>query len=272
MGENMSYRDKMVLIIISIVVILLAGFFALIKPKYETLVADKATYESTKADADDVQRKFDEIPVLQDAIKSTYADAKSTAAIFVNSALEEANNSLVVDKVQYHIDQYIQPAIDESNLKITSLVLEEPSAEAMEYYYYVPNAVTYSLLEAADVNGNYNQKVSDAMQAETILGERETAEVMVTTAEIQASGKREDILTFVDKMKEDTNAVAITTLGISDYTFSGGLESTTREEVNPETGEVTVITVGPTSTDGDSTLNITISFYDAKEIDEPKVD
>ena len=271
MGE-MSYRDKMILLVIGIIVILAGGFFGLIRPKYQALVADKATYESTKADADDVQRKLDEIPVLQGNIKDTYNSAKSVAAIFVNSAFEEENNTLVVDKAQYHVDQYLQTAIDESNLKIEEFSVSSPTAQEVEYYYYTPNAITYSLLEAADVNGNYTQKVADALQAESILGERETAEVMVTNVEIEASGKREDILTFVDKIQEDTNAILITDLEINDYTFSGGLESTTREEVNPETGEVTVITVGPTSTDGDSEVNITVSFYNAKEIDEPVVE
>ncbi len=271
MGE-MSYRDKMILLVIGVIVILAGGFFGLIRPKYQTLVADKATYESTKADADDVQRKLDEIPVLQGDIKDTYNSAKSVAAMFVNTAFEDENDSLVIDKAEYHVDQYIQQAIDESNLDVSDFSVSAPSASQIDYYYYTPNSLTYSLLEAADVNGNYGQKLDDAMKAESILSERETAEVMVTNIEISASGKREDIMAFIDKIKEDTNAVAITSLDISDYTFSGGLESTTREEVNPETGEVTVVTVPPTSTDGVSALNIVVSFYNAKEIDEPVVE
>lgn len=269
--ESMSYRDKMVLIIISIVVVLLAGFFALIKPKYQALVADKAVYESTKADADDVQRKVDEIPTLQSAIKSTYETAKATAAIFVNTAFGDANETLVADKIQYQIDQYIQPVIDECNLKVDTFTISEPSATQVDYYYYTPNAVTYSLLEAADVNGNYSKKIADAMNADIILSEREIAEVMVSNVQLTAAGKREDLLAFVDKLKEETNAVIITSLKVDDYTFSGGLESSTREEVNPETGEVTVVTVAPTSTDGDSDMDIVISFYNAKEIDEPEL-
>ena len=271
MGD-MSYRDKMILIIISIVVVLVAGFFALIKPKYQALVADKATYETTKADADDVQRKLDEIPVLQQTIKDTYNAAKEVAAMFVNTVFEDENETLLIDKAQYHLDQYIQTAIDESQLKISSLSCFPRQPQTIEYYYYTPNAVTYSLLEAADVNGNYAAKVDDAMSVDSLLSERETSEVMVTNFDISATGKREDIMTFIDKIKEEENAIAITSLAISDYTFSGGLESSTREEVNPETGEVTVVTVGPASADGNSALSITLSFYNAKEIDEPKVD
>ncbi|MEE5993751.1 MAG: hypothetical protein V3G42_10985 [Oscillospiraceae bacterium] len=271
MGD-MSYRDKMMLLIISIIVVLVAGFFALIKPKYQALVADKAVYESTKADADDVQRKLDEIKPLQDSIKEAYQKAKATAQVFVNTAFEDENNSFTVDDARFHVEQYIQPTIDESNLKVNDFAVSAPVAQTVEYYYYSPNVVTYSLLEAADVNGNYSTKLADAIQAESLLNEKQMAEVMVTNVEISATGKREDILTFVDKIKEDTNAITITELEIDDYTFSGGLESTTREEVNPETGEVTVITEGPTSTDGDSEVEIAVSFYNAKEIDEPVLD
>ena len=67
--KDMSYRDKMVILVISIIVILVAGFFALIRPKYQALVADTSTYESTKTEWEGIEQKINAIPTLKPAIE-----------------------------------------------------------------------------------------------------------------------------------------------------------------------------------------------------------
>jgi len=63
--REMSYRDKMIILIISIIIILVAGFFVLIRPTYQKLVDDTTTYESTKTEWDGIQQKLDAIPTLK---------------------------------------------------------------------------------------------------------------------------------------------------------------------------------------------------------------
>ena len=68
--KDMSYRDKMVILIISIIIILVAGFFALIRPTYNKMVEDTATYETTKTEWDGIKQKLDAIPALKETITS----------------------------------------------------------------------------------------------------------------------------------------------------------------------------------------------------------
>jgi hypothetical protein len=72
-------------------------------------------------------------------------------------------------------------------------------------------------------------------------------------------------MTFLDKIKENENAINVSSLAIQDFQFSGGTEV----ETVGEDGQVTV-TANPNA-EGDSELQMTIAFYNAKMIDKPEL-
>lgn len=278
--KDMSYRDKMIILVISIIIILVAGFFALIKPKYDTLVADTATYETTKTEWDGIQQKLDAIPTLKDTITKAYNTAKADADLFINTSMGEVNDTFATDRVNYVIDQYVQPAIDESSLKTLEMTFGTAGMVNMEYYYYTPNVVTYSLLEAADLNGNYAEIVSDELMTQTIFTERESAEMIAQNIAVHVKGTRENLMTFLDKIKEDENAILVDKVEIADYKFQGGLDGegateirdvvTIDEEGNEVvTQEEVPVTAEEGSEEGWSEMSLSVTFYDAKEIDTP---
>ena len=153
--KDMSYRDKMVILIISIIIIMVAGFFALIKPAYNKFVTDTATYEETKTEWEGIKAKLDAIPGLKDAINQTYNTAKKDAAVFKNTAFGDIDKDYDTKKVNYGLDQYLHQAIDDNSLKVSAFSLGEAGSTQIEYYVYTPNAVTYSLMEKGDLNGKY---------------------------------------------------------------------------------------------------------------------
>lgn len=281
--KDMSYRDKMIILVISIIIILVAGFFALIKPKYNKLVSDTATYETTKTEWDGIKQKLDAIPTLKDTITQAYNTAKGDAGIFINGAMGDVNDTFSIDRVNYVMDQYIQPAIDESNLVTNKMEFGSAGTVKMEYYYYTPNVVTYALLEAADLNGNYAQTVSDELLSQTVFTERESAEMIAQNIAINVRGNRENLMTFLDKIKSDKNALLVNKVDIADYQFKGGLEETeeatevrdvvTIDEEGNEviTQEVVPVENAPVGEGGDgwSEMALSVIFYNAKEIDTP---
>ena len=273
MMREMSYRDKMILLIISVIIILAVGFFALIRPKYNTLVEDRAIYEDTKTEWEGIDAKLQQIPVLKENITAEYKDSSKIAEMFVNEAFQPVNDTFDNLKANYVLDQYIQTKVDESELKVKSFSLDGVSAQSLDYYYYAPNVLTYSLLESADINGDYAQKVTDLLKTSTTLSERETAEVMTNTLTLSLSGKKENLMTFLTKMvEEEENAARITSVSISDYTFGEGQTQTiTEQQTNPD-GTVTEVTREvPVASDGqgESEMDISITFYNAMPIDEP---
>ena len=272
MMREMSYRDKMIILIITVIIILAVGFFALIRPKYNTLVTDRNTYETTKTEWEGLEAKINQIPVLKDAITKSYNESKKIAEMFVNEAFQPANDTFDNTKVNLVLDQYIQPAIDESELKVTKFEMDGVDTQDLEYYYYTPDVVTYSLLESADINGNYAKEVTDLLKLDTALKEKELAEVMTNTVTFSVTGKKENLMTFLTKMTEDENAVRVTKVDIKDYTFGAGQTQTITEQQTAEDGTVTEVTREvPMAADGqgESEMEISMTFYNAKPIEEP---
>lgn len=270
MMREMSYRDKMILLIISAIIILAVGFFALIRPKYNTLVADKVLYEDAKTEMDGLQQKIDQIPTIQSNITEIYNESKKMGELFVNDAFSSVNDTFDNQKANYILADYLAETIEECELKVSSYSISGISNETLDYYYHTPDILTYSLLEAADVNGNYAEEVTEILKESNYLSSRETAEVMTNTIELSVEGTKENLMNFLTAIQEDDNAVMITSLDITDYQFGAGEVSIETYEVTDEEGNVTTQTREVTQEgDGSSELNISITFYNAKVIDQP---
>ena len=261
--KDMSYRDKMVILIISVIIIMIAGFFALIKPAYQKFVNDTATYESTKIEWDGIKQKIDAIPGLKNTITTAYNDAKKDAAVLKNTAFGNVDNEYDIKKVNYGLDQYLQQAIDDNSLEVQSVAISDATSKVIEYNVYTPNVVTYALLENGDLNGNYAADITKMLEESSVLKQRTSASILASAVDLSLKGKREDLMNFLDTMKDDTNAIYISGLAISDYTFSGG----TSKIVTDEEGNTTE--VADPNADGFSELALTIEYCNAKELDKP---
>ncbi len=263
MKMEMSYRDKVILIVLLIVIIIVAGIMALIKPKYESYTAAKAAYATTLEKWEGVEEKINAIEPLKNDITATYNDSMKDAAVFKNNAFVNVHDTLANEKTAYEIDKYLQPLIDEFSLNVTGMELDAVSAEAMTYYYYTPNVLTYSLLEAADINGTYAAKIADGLKASTVLSQRSIVEVMNEDVTLTVEGEKENVLNFLNKIAADENAVLVKSVSIADYQFLGGLE---KETLGPD-GQP-IVTIDPNGV-GTSEVTIVIGFYNAKEMEKP---
>ena len=291
--KDMSNRDKMIIIILTIIIVLVAGFFALIRPTYKNLVADTETFNKTQEEWDGIEVKINAIPGLKTSITDIYNESTKTAKIFVNEAFADANKNYDDRKVNVAIDEHLQPAIDEGKLKVEKLEIKDTECQEVEYYYYTPNVVTYSLLEAADINGNYAEEITEKLKADVVLAEKDLAEVQVCTVKMQAAGEKEGLLTFLDKISEDKNAVLVTNFRIDDYQFQGGLDEEEEKtqptqapapvepELDEEGNPIETPTEAPAPAEtpapsnsnplevGFSEMEIEITFFNAKPIDQP---
>ena len=110
------------------------------------------------------------------------------------------------------------------------------------------------------------------LKLDTALKEKELAEVMTNTVTFSVTGKKENLMTFLTKITEDENAVRVTAVSIEDYTFGAGQTQTITEQQTAEDGTVTEVTREvPMAADGqgESQMDISMTFYNAKPIDEP---
>jgi hypothetical protein len=291
--KEMSNRDKLIIIIITIIAVLVAGFFALIRPKYRALVSDTATLQATQTEWDGIEAKLKAIPDLKNTITEIYNESSKTAKIFVNSAFADVDKAYSDEKVNASIDEHIQSAIDASQLKVNAMDISGVGTAELNYMVYEPNVVTYSLLEYADVNGNYADEVTEKLKTSTVLKETKVASVLGNIVNLTAVGKKADLMAFLDAIKSDKNAVLVTNVSIDDYTFKGGLEEEEEgqtqvltpvepveqqldEEGNPVETPTEAPTEAPRSNgedeenlEGTSKISLEVIFYNAKPIDNP---
>ena len=287
MMRDMSYRDKMILLIITVIIIIAVGFFALIRPKYNDMVADRGIYEATKEEWEGIDMKLQQIPTLKQTITDDYKDAREVAEMFVNEAFQPVNDTFDNSNANLFLDQYIQPLLDECDLKVETLAPSGIGSDTISYYYKTPNVLTYSLLENADINGNYAQQVADLMAESTNMSERTSADLMTNSIALNVTGTKENLMLFLAKINGEEevqggedglgsdigeNAVLVNSINITDYTFGAGQTRTITEEQTGADGTVTTVTREvPVSADGkgESSMTINVTFYNAKPIDEP---
>lgn len=264
MKREMSYRDKMILLIIAVVVIVVGGIFALIRPKYKAYVADKETYKTTKTEWDGIDAKLQQIDPLKDTITQTRNKAAETAELFVNDALASVNEKYDAKEAYYQVDQYLQGSVDDSKLRITEYKLSDVSSENLDYYYYTPDVVTYALLEAGDFNGNYAKDVTELMMENMVLSGVEPVEMLAQTVDITVEGKKEGLMAFLKAIKDNPETILVTAIQVDDYQFLGSED----EDNGQQPGAQTTVKEG----EGISKMNLTVTLYNAKAIDEVKFD
>lgn len=284
--KDMSSRDKMILVIITIIIILVAGFFALIRPAYNNYMSDIDKYNATKSEWDGIDQKIQAIPGLKTTITDLYNDASKDAKMFVNEAFDGINKGYAVEKSNIAIDEHIQTPLDENNLFVRSISFSGAGSSAISFYYYRPNVVTYALLESADINGNYAADISELLETSTIFSQKKNIGLMTNTASLVVRGTREDLMNFLDAIKADKNAILVNSVVINDYNFKGGIdeeeptepvpqEPQFDEEGNPIEQPPVAAPTPVAGEDGEqqgySELTMTVTFYNAKAIDEPEL-
>ena len=117
---KLNYRDRVILLIIIALVILLGGFFGLIKPRYNDIKENKSTRDTVQAEWDGLDAKIQQIPVLRENIKTTKADADKISELFYTGK-DIADGNLISFMQPYQLDQYMQEIMDTANLKVMSM-------------------------------------------------------------------------------------------------------------------------------------------------------
>lgn len=237
---KLSYRDRIILIFVSLVAIVLIGIFLGIKPLSKEIKTNRAELEKQEKKMAEIQAEIDRIPGLEKDIKESYKTSVEIAGKFTEQ--RDPNG----------LDKFLQPVINENLLDVNSTFYPgEAGIVHLEYYYVTPNILTYPLAEAADLDGSLSKEAAKSMMNTIVLSSRSVEGVVGSTVEFDFKAKKEDILKFIDDVKAFDETIIIKSIAIDDYTF--GEDSDDPDEVEYSTG------------------TITIDFYSVQEIVKPNI-
>lgn len=218
---KLNYRDKVILGILLAIVILLLGFFLLIKKTNQEIKDNKAILAEVQQQKDEIDTKIAEIKPLKENIKSTYDETTKLTGDFV-----QYNDIYNARKV----DQYMQHFAEENEVKIKTLSAGELATGGLSYYYYTPKFVAEDQLSQADLNGD-RQAANDEKKAESVaLAARTQETVLTANYNITVEGEKEKIFDYLKAIEEQDKTIIIKTVTLTNVPIGEKAEQKLKEE------------------------------------------
>lgn len=249
MNMKLSYRDKVIFIVAIVIIILVAGFFLFIRPKFAEIETAQANFEAKQQERTELDERLATLPTVIDNIKA------------MASEVAEKQDLFFLEQEPFQNENYVREIVSSVNgLTVISANTNYTTASAIEKYNVEQlHILTYDNKMNADLYNELPQKtwdvyngVVDPADPNTIIG--------VTTMEIGFTGgfDIERIYSLLDKFAEDDKALILNTIGSaeenpenpdeSEYTAVLTLYSVyplNIDEVMNETAEIKPIEAAP---------------------------
>lgn len=252
---KLNYRDKVILGILLALVILIASFFLLIKPKNQDIKDNRAKLEKVQQERDEIDGKIAEIKPLKTEIQETYDDTTGLTDDFV-----EYNDIYNARK----LDQYMQHFAEECEVKVKTLSAGDLGTGNLKYYYFKPSFLAEDMLASADLNGDRQDAIKDRKAESEALSSRTQEKVLTGNYTISVTGTQENIWNYLQAIEEQDKTIIINSVSLSNATISKeALEKQARAlgtELKNDEEEPEV------------TANLSITLYSVYELSEPNLE
>lgn len=202
MNMKLSYRDKVVFIVVIVIIILVAGFMLFVKPKFEEIDVAKYDLEAVQSRKDEIDAKIATLPDIVDNIKEIAKDVGEKQVIFL-------------DEMDPYLNEiYIREALSSYNLEYTTIGTSYTVASTINRYTVSPaHILTYGNKMNADLYhelpeiyyDRYNN-VAAATYPNTILG--------VTTMNLafKSDADFRTAYNVIDRLATDEKAIVLNTI------------------------------------------------------------
>lgn len=222
---KLSYRERIVLIVAIVIVIFGIGIFVFIKPKYEKMKKNKETLKTTQEAWDKKLDSFKLIPVRQESINNNYQTGLTLSQDFTD------------EMTSVEMDEFLQGFLNGEQFVENKVAVKnemrvgDEMANAISFYYYKPNVVTYPLYEAADLDESLAKAAEEKLHDANIFGARKAQTISTGEESFTVKIKREELMTFLDELakhaKDTKDAMLITSVTLEDCNFNEDLEDGT---------------------------------------------
>lgn len=218
-----GYRDRIILLIVCVIVVLSLGIFVFIKPKWEKLNTNQGILTTAKNEWEVQLTEFANIPTKQENIKKKHQQAEEVALNF-----SDEMNSVELDEFLQSKFFNNDANIEGETLLVDGLSVTDELSNTMSYYYMTPNIVTYPLFEYADLDGSLAKSVADKRHKSDVLSARNAQSVGAGTSSLTFRINRENTMAFIDAVekyaKDNKDAMIINSVSIGEYDFNANLD------------------------------------------------
>lgn len=284
---KLNYRDKVIFGIGIAILILVVGFFFLIKPKNEEIKEDEKTLIAKQEEEEDLKAIIAKIEPLKTDIDDVYEKTAKLTADFV--PIGDINET-------QKLDQYMQHLAEEAGVRIDELNVAYPKEQELDYYYLEYEDLISDMRDSADLNGGYAAAYNEVFAEQNALDQRKVETLIQTQYGIRVTGTREAVWKYMKAVEELKKTLLINQVDITDYSFGADKEEAEQQpsidenaeepagtdengEAPEEAGAETDVpepTPAPEELTIDnsntSTVQIVISLYSVYDMEKPDTD
>lgn len=202
---KLSYRDKVIFVAAIVILIIVAGIFVFIKPKFEEMNIAKRSLEAKQSEQADVEAKINTLPDIVASMKASAQEIGNVQEYFMT------------EQDPYLNEQYIREILG-NNVKTLGMDTQYTSASTLTQYVVNPSNVA-----ACDlfVNGDlYNELPQEVYDAYNNVGGKsgDSCIIGVTNVTVDYKDKVDysGIYKFIDAIKDHGKTIIVTSFSRSE--------------------------------------------------------
>ncbi|MDE6835054.1 MAG: hypothetical protein K2J39_12540 [Ruminococcus sp.] len=226
---KLNYRDKVILGILLAVVIGIAGFVGLIKPKNEEIKEDEALLITKQEEQADLEARIARIQPLKNNIDETYEETNKLIADFI--PISDIDNEIKVD-------QYMQHYAEDCGVRIENLEISANKESSLDYYFLESDGMpSQAMRNMADLNNDYAKEDAEKNAESIALSQRNVETVIQAQYGINVTGTREALWDYLKAIEEFGKTMIINQVRIDDYSFGADKLEEEGRTVTPSVNE-----------------------------------
>lgn len=247
---KLGYRDRIILLVVLVVVILAIGIFVFIKPQWKKLTENQKKLETAKTEWSETLQSFERINTMRETITKRRGEAYDISQVFTDE-MDATQLDQFIQENFINIDKFKEDKVE----LVNNIAVGDEASTSLGYYYYTPSVVTYPLYEYADFDGSLAKATAEKLNESTVLGGRDAQNVGVGNATLTLKITREDTMALIDSVRayaeEHKDAMLIQSISIKEYDFNGkpseaGATPNPEAPATPAAGEEDNVTPGYT--------------------------
>ncbi|MCL2053817.1 MAG: hypothetical protein FWG90_05165 [Oscillospiraceae bacterium] len=200
MNTKLSYRDKVIFIVIICLIVLVVGTLVIVRPKVDDMTLVRQQLDVKQAELDEVNRKIATMPDLVDTIKASAEGIRDLQVPFY----EEAD--------PYIMEQAVTDILSGRNITVMEVKTNYAMADLLFKYRVLPHhAIAYGMKMSADLFNELPEEVYREYNGERI-GEPPSVFLGVTQMEfsIDAASGIEELLNCLTDIASDDKTILVT--------------------------------------------------------------
>lgn len=196
---KLSYRDKVIFVAAIVIIIIVAGIFLFIKPKFEEMNYAKTALESKQTEQANVQSKIDTLPDVVAMLKNSA------------QAVETIQEYFLPEQDPYLNEQYVREILGNN---VTTLAMTTQYTAADDLTQYVVNAQNVAACDIFINSDIYNELPQDVYDAYNKANKRTGAYCIigVTTMSVNYRDRVDysGLYKFIDAVKDEGKTIIVT--------------------------------------------------------------